>query len=135
MEAARNFLAVPGKGLRTDLVNLGWTLAGGEDQPPLALSAGIELLHAGSLIIDDIEEMTAETELPIPEVDSETLKHITHFYSATAVESRPTDAAVSSDGTEDTSVMLTSTRHTLSTILHVKARCIQTHRDAISVNT
>ncbi len=55
-------------------------------------------------IIDDIEETTAETELPIPEVDSETLKHITHFYSATAVESRPTDAAVSSDGTEDTSV-------------------------------
>ena len=50
-------------------------------------------------IIDDIEEMTSETELPIPEVDSETLKHITHFYSATAVESRPTDA------TEDTSVM------------------------------
>lgn len=34
-------------------------------------------------IIDNLDEITSETELPIPEVDSETLGHIINFYSNT----------------------------------------------------
>ncbi|MDQ3364996.1 MAG: polyprenyl synthetase family protein, partial [Myxococcota bacterium] len=54
---AAEFLARPGKELRTTIVRAGWTLGGG---PPAAmcerLPLVIELLHAGSLIIDDVED-------------------------------------------------------------------------------
>ena len=54
---AAEFLARPGKELRTTIVEMGWVLGGGEpggmpDRLPLV----IELLHAGSLIIDDVED-------------------------------------------------------------------------------
>ncbi len=56
----RDFLARPGKGLRAQLVALCFELAGGRGDPPAALCLGIELLHAGSLIVDDIEDGSSE---------------------------------------------------------------------------
>lgn len=54
---ARNFLARPGKELRTRLVDAGWTLGGGESgAAPERIPLVLELLHAGSLIIDDVED-------------------------------------------------------------------------------
>ncbi len=53
----RDFLAEPGKGFRAQLVRLGWTLGGGAvDACPPELIVALEWLHAGSLIVDDIED-------------------------------------------------------------------------------
>ena len=54
---AEEFLARPGKHLRTTIVEAGWALGGGavEDMPE-KLALIIELLHSGSLIIDDIQD-------------------------------------------------------------------------------
>lgn len=52
----KEFLARPGKRLRGRLTGLAWQLAGRTDRPPVALVAIVELLHAGSLIVDDIED-------------------------------------------------------------------------------
>ncbi|HEX5659249.1 MAG TPA: polyprenyl synthetase family protein [Polyangiales bacterium] len=51
----REFLARPGKAFRARLIEGCHQLAGGEAAPPAALEA-IELLHAGSLIVDDIQD-------------------------------------------------------------------------------
>lgn len=54
---ARDFLRRPGKRFRGELVRSSWQLAGGAaDACPLELELCLELLHAGSLIIDDIED-------------------------------------------------------------------------------
>jgi geranylgeranyl pyrophosphate synthase len=54
---ARDILSRPGKGLRGRLVRHAWCLAGGApDAFPPPLRHAIELLHAGSLVIDDIED-------------------------------------------------------------------------------
>lgn len=53
---AREFLARPGKVFRSRLVSTSWTLAGGTDAMPPMLPHLVELLHAGSLIVDDIED-------------------------------------------------------------------------------
>ena len=54
---ARDVLSRPGKQLRARLVELAWRLGGGgAGGPPAALTAAIEILHAGSLVIDDIED-------------------------------------------------------------------------------
>jgi geranylgeranyl pyrophosphate synthase len=54
---AREVLSRPGKQFRANLVDAAWRLAGGAaGGPPLALTAAIEILHAGSLVIDDIED-------------------------------------------------------------------------------
>lgn len=50
------FLAQPGKAFRAELVALSFELAGGSGPCPPRLSAIVELLHGGSLIIDDIED-------------------------------------------------------------------------------
>jgi geranylgeranyl pyrophosphate synthase len=50
------FLSRPGKRFRGQLTRLAWTLAGRTDSPPSELPLVVELLHAGSLIIDDIED-------------------------------------------------------------------------------
>ena len=50
------FLSRPGKRLRGQLTRLAWTLAGRMNDPPAELPLVVELLHAGSLIIDDIED-------------------------------------------------------------------------------
>jgi len=52
----REMLSRPGKGFRAELVSLGWRLGGGEGRPPAKLLAALEILHAGSMIIDDIED-------------------------------------------------------------------------------
>ena len=58
---AGEFLRRPGKGLRGRLVESGWALAGGgPDGPPPELPGLVELLHAGSLIIDDIQDGSDE---------------------------------------------------------------------------
>lgn len=49
-------LARPGKSLRADLVVRSYELAGGQGPCPAGLCAIVEVLHAGSLIIDDIED-------------------------------------------------------------------------------
>jgi geranylgeranyl pyrophosphate synthase len=53
----REFLAHPGKQLRASLVELGFTLADGRAGAcPPELPLLVEALHAGSLIVDDIED-------------------------------------------------------------------------------
>jgi geranylgeranyl pyrophosphate synthase len=54
-----DFLARPGKELRAELVAIGWELGGGRGEPPLELCGVVEALHAGSLVIDDIEDGSA----------------------------------------------------------------------------
>jgi geranylgeranyl pyrophosphate synthase len=50
------FLSRPGKGFRGRLVELAWRLAGGCGDLPPELPLVVELLHAGSLVVDDIED-------------------------------------------------------------------------------
>ena len=50
------FLAQPGKGLRTKLIQVCYHLVGGRDDVPMELVDAIEYLHAGSLIVDDIQD-------------------------------------------------------------------------------
>jgi len=52
----REYLARPGKRFRGRLVTLAWRLGGRTDDPPPGLPLAVELLHAGSLIVDDIED-------------------------------------------------------------------------------
>lgn len=56
----REFLRRPGKGLRERLVDNAFALAGGAGAPPPELPALIELLHAGSLVLDDIQDDSDE---------------------------------------------------------------------------
>lgn len=61
LEPLRDFLARPGKGFRAELVDLGYRLGGGTHAAaPIELPLIIECLHAGSLIIDDIEDASSE---------------------------------------------------------------------------
>jgi len=53
----QEFLSRPGKELRAALVRAGWLLAGGDATTmPERLGLVVELLHAGSLVIDDVED-------------------------------------------------------------------------------
>lgn len=57
---ARDFLSRPGKGFRGKLVELGWEMGGGPARScPADLPFIVELLHAGSLIVDDVEDGAA----------------------------------------------------------------------------
>ena len=60
LDPARSMLDRAGKRFRGHLVELCWQLAGGEGRCPDALPAVIEVIHAGSLIIDDIEDDSCE---------------------------------------------------------------------------
>ena len=60
LEPARSMLDRAGKRFRGHLVELCWQLAGGRGPCPDALPAVIEVIHAGSLIIDDIEDGSCE---------------------------------------------------------------------------
>lgn len=55
---AETFLARPGKHLRAMLVDTAWKVGGGHDGSavPEQLALIVELLHAGSLIIDDVQD-------------------------------------------------------------------------------
>jgi geranylgeranyl pyrophosphate synthase len=54
------FLARPGKALRARLVEIGWELGGGAGAVPVELPSLLELVHAGSLVVDDIEDGSCE---------------------------------------------------------------------------
>lgn len=54
------FTRRPGKELRARLCELAWALAGGHGPCPDALVLVIEALHAGSLIVDDLEDDARE---------------------------------------------------------------------------
>lgn len=56
---AEEFLSRRGKELRATLVQTGWRLAGGAEMPD-SLALIVELLHAGSLVIDDVEDNSDE---------------------------------------------------------------------------
>jgi geranylgeranyl pyrophosphate synthase len=51
-----DFLGRPGKAFRGQLVRQSFTLAGGRGSCPRSVPLAVELLHAGSLIVDDIED-------------------------------------------------------------------------------
>lgn len=51
-----DFLGRKGKRIRADLIGIAYQIAGGQNEAPSALVEFIELLHAGSLIIDDIQD-------------------------------------------------------------------------------
>ena len=58
---AAEFLARPGKELRSMIVRAGWALGGGTPEAmPDRLPLVLELLHAGSLIVDDVEDDSDE---------------------------------------------------------------------------
>jgi len=54
------FLSRPGKEFRAELLTQCWHLGGRKDPPPPELALAVEALHAGSLIIDDIEDASLE---------------------------------------------------------------------------
>jgi geranylgeranyl pyrophosphate synthase len=56
----RDFLGRPGKSLRAGLVQAAWHATGAPGAAPGLLAAMIEALHAGSLVIDDIEDDAVE---------------------------------------------------------------------------
>ena len=57
LNPAHDILQRPGKGFRSQLFESSWMLAGGApSRHPRELQNLVELLHAGSLIIDDIED-------------------------------------------------------------------------------
>jgi geranylgeranyl pyrophosphate synthase len=61
LDPLREFLARPSKGFRARLLELGFRLGGGTGgAPPRELPLLVEILHAGSLIIDDIEDDSAQ---------------------------------------------------------------------------
>ncbi|HEY3500078.1 MAG TPA: polyprenyl synthetase family protein [Polyangiaceae bacterium] len=49
----------PGKEFRGRITEIAWSLAGGRGTFPVELSASVEALHLGSLIVDDIEDGSA----------------------------------------------------------------------------
>lgn len=60
-QPAREFLRRPGKRFRARLVETAWLLAGGATGAmPVELPLIVEILHAGSLIVDDIEDGSHE---------------------------------------------------------------------------
>ena len=57
IDPAHDILGRPGKEFRSRMLESCWTLAGGEPgKHPERLPLVVELLHAGSLVIDDIED-------------------------------------------------------------------------------
>ncbi len=56
MQPANTFLGHGGKRFRAALIELSYAIGGGRDSVQTPLISAIEMLHAGSLIIDDIED-------------------------------------------------------------------------------
>lgn len=52
----REILSRPGKAIRASLVEAGYALVRPGQTPPTSATALVEILHAGSLIVDDIED-------------------------------------------------------------------------------
>jgi geranylgeranyl pyrophosphate synthase len=55
-----DFLSRPGKEFRGELLAQCWHFSGHKDGPPPELALIVEALHAGSLVIDDIEDESLE---------------------------------------------------------------------------
>ena len=55
-DVARDVLGRPSRQFRARLCGLAWRLAGGVGEAPRLLAALVEIVHAGSLIVDDIED-------------------------------------------------------------------------------
>ncbi|MBM98005.1 MAG: hypothetical protein CMJ77_02685 [Planctomycetaceae bacterium] len=60
LEPLDHVLAADGKRLRADLVEITFRAAGGLGSVPLEVIDFVELMHAGSLVIDDIEDRSTE---------------------------------------------------------------------------
>jgi geranylgeranyl pyrophosphate synthase len=56
----RDILGRPGKSFRANLVRASFALVNDTESPPAELSAALEILHAGSLIVDDIADQSRE---------------------------------------------------------------------------
>ncbi len=56
----RHFLRRPGKRVCAELVQISYALAGGIGSAPLGVVEFVELMHAGSLVVDDIEDGSEE---------------------------------------------------------------------------
>jgi geranylgeranyl pyrophosphate synthase len=59
-DVARDILSRPSRQFRARLAELSFRLAGGTGQPPRWLAAIVEVIHAGSLIVDDIQDGSTE---------------------------------------------------------------------------
>jgi geranylgeranyl pyrophosphate synthase len=55
-DVARDILGRPSRRFRARMCELGWRLCDGRGEVPASLPALVEILHAGSLIVDDIED-------------------------------------------------------------------------------
>ena len=55
-DVARDILGRPSRRFRARICELGWRLADGRGEAPALLPALVEIVHAGSLIVDDIED-------------------------------------------------------------------------------
>ncbi len=55
-DVARDILGRPSRQFRARMCELGWRLADGLGEVPALLPALVEIVHAGSLIVDDIED-------------------------------------------------------------------------------
>jgi len=55
-EPLRDLMARNGKGIRTQVVRWAWHAAGGQHATPRDLAYLVELLHLGSLVVDDIQD-------------------------------------------------------------------------------
>jgi geranylgeranyl pyrophosphate synthase len=55
-DVARDILGRPSRQFRARMCELGWRLADGPGEVPALLPALVEIVHAGSLIVDDIED-------------------------------------------------------------------------------
>ncbi len=56
LEPAAEFLGRPGKRFRARLVEIGWSISSAGDPVPIELPLAVEILHAASLIVDDIQD-------------------------------------------------------------------------------
>jgi len=56
LDPTSEFLSRPGKCIRGRTLAASWSLAGGVGEAPAVLTDLVEMLHAGSLIVDDIED-------------------------------------------------------------------------------
>jgi geranylgeranyl pyrophosphate synthase len=59
-EPLREFLGRPGKEFRGELTKIFFRIGGKKDSPPANLPLVVEALHAGSLIVDDVEDESSE---------------------------------------------------------------------------
>lgn len=59
-DVARDILGRPSRMFRSRLAELAFRLCGGRGEPPRLLGALVEVVHAGSLIVDDLEDGSDE---------------------------------------------------------------------------